>query len=130
MLGNQGALGATFVLCRAAQAASMIAVIGMTSNFISEMVTAGVGPTSVLVGTLSIVSKTCLHAMHFTTNITSPDLPCCAVLRHHSHSLPRQPPSLPDQQHHRHTLSDRVDRRRIGRRQATLLPELQCHWET
>lgn len=55
MLGNQGALGATFVLCRAAQAASMIAIIGMTSNFISEMVSAGVTPTSVLVGTLSVV---------------------------------------------------------------------------
>ncbi|KAJ9664154.1 hypothetical protein H2198_000372 [Neophaeococcomyces mojaviensis] len=61
MLGNQGALGATFVLCRAAQAASMIAIIGMTSNFISEMVSAGVTPTSVLVGTLSVVCLAVLY---------------------------------------------------------------------
>ncbi|MBA7492186.1 hypothetical protein ES702_02735 [subsurface metagenome] len=56
MLGNQGALGATFILSRYAQAASMIAVIGMTSNFIAEMVTASLAPSEVLVGTLSVVS--------------------------------------------------------------------------
>lgn len=56
MLGNQGALGSTFVLCRAAQAASMVAIIGMTSNFISEMISNNVAPSSVLVGTLSVVS--------------------------------------------------------------------------
>lgn len=55
MLGNQGALGATFVLSRYAQAASMIAIIGMTSNFIAEMVSASMTPSEVLVGTLSVV---------------------------------------------------------------------------
>lgn len=34
----------------------MIAVIGMTSNFIAEMVTANLTPSEVLVGTLSVVS--------------------------------------------------------------------------
>lgn len=56
MLGNQGALGATFALCRYAQAACMIAIIGMTSNFIAEMVSANATPSEVIVGTLSVVS--------------------------------------------------------------------------
>lgn len=39
----------------------MIAVIGMTSNFIAEMVTAKLAPSEVLVGTLSVVSQSRLH---------------------------------------------------------------------
>ena len=61
MLGNQGALGATFILSRYAQAASMIAVIGMTSNFIAEMVSASISPSEVLVGTLSVVCIAVLY---------------------------------------------------------------------
>lgn len=34
----------------------MVAIIGMTSNFISEMVSSNIAPSSVLVGTLSVVS--------------------------------------------------------------------------
>lgn len=62
MLGNQGALGATFVLSRYAQAAAMIAVIGMTSNFVAEMISANITPSEVLVGTLSVVGT---HALLF-----------------------------------------------------------------
>lgn len=61
---DYGALGATFKVTRAMQAASMIAVIGMTANFIAEMVTAQLTPPSVLIATLSIVcrgQKTLLH---------------------------------------------------------------------
>lgn len=54
--GNHGALGSTFVLTRAAQAASMIAIIGMTASFVSEIVSANRTPPTILVGTLSIVS--------------------------------------------------------------------------
>ncbi|KAK5093680.1 hypothetical protein LTR70_005679 [Exophiala xenobiotica] len=61
MLGNQGALGATFILSRYAQAASMIAIIGMTSNFIAEMVSASMTPSEVLVGTLSVVCIAVLY---------------------------------------------------------------------
>ena len=61
MLGNKGALGATFILSRYAQAASMIAVIGMTSNFIAEMVSARIAPSEVLVGTLSVVCIAVLY---------------------------------------------------------------------
>lgn len=61
MLGKQGALGATFILSRYAQAASMIAIIGMTSNFIAEMIQASMVPSEVLVGTLSVV---CIAALY------------------------------------------------------------------
>ena len=53
---NHGALGATFTVVRGMQAVSLIAIIGMTANFISEMVSANNTPPNVLVGTLSVVS--------------------------------------------------------------------------
>ena len=56
MMGTQGALGATFALCRYAQAACMVAIIGMTANFVAEMISANTTPSEVIVGTLSVVS--------------------------------------------------------------------------
>ena len=52
---DHGVLGATFKIARGLQAASMIAIIGITANFISEMVSAGAIPPAVLVAILSIV---------------------------------------------------------------------------
>lgn len=46
----------TFTAMRALQAISLITVIGLTSNFIAEMVTANYVPPSALVGTLVVVS--------------------------------------------------------------------------
>ena len=54
---DYGALGATFKVTRALQAVSMIAIIGMTANFIAEMVSSNVAPPNVLIGTLSVVSR-------------------------------------------------------------------------
>ena len=54
---HYGALGATFKICRILQAMSLIAIIGMTANFISEMVNAKADPPSVLIGVLSIVRR-------------------------------------------------------------------------
>jgi len=78
MLGNQGALGATFILSRYAQAASMIAIIGMTSNFIAEMIQASMVPSEVLVGTLSVVriEKVQCFVIELTT-ISRSVLPHC-----------------------------------------------------
>ena len=53
---NFGALGMTFTVVRGMQAVSLIAIIGMTANFISEMVSVNQAPPSVIVGTLSVVS--------------------------------------------------------------------------
>jgi len=53
---NLGALGMTFTVMRGMQVVSLIAIIGMTANFISEMVNADTVPPKVLIATLSIVS--------------------------------------------------------------------------
>ncbi|KAI9704968.1 MAG: hypothetical protein M1836_006748 [Candelina mexicana] len=58
---NYGALGMTFSAVRGLQAASLIAIIGMTANFISEMVTSSTAPPRVLVGTLSV---TCIAVLY------------------------------------------------------------------
>lgn len=50
-----GALGMTFTAMRALQAISLITIIGLASNFISEMVTASYVPPPALVGTLVVV---------------------------------------------------------------------------
>lgn len=50
-----GALGLTFTAMRGMQAVSLITIIGLTSNFISEMVVAGYETPSALVGTLVVV---------------------------------------------------------------------------
>ena len=52
---NHGALGMSFLAARGMQAASLIAIIGMAANFISEMVQASNTPPNVLVGTLIVV---------------------------------------------------------------------------
>lgn len=54
-MGQFGALGATFKICRVLQAVSLIAVIGMTANFVAEIVKANAVAPPVLIGTLSVV---------------------------------------------------------------------------
>jgi len=49
-----GPLGATFTVVRVLEAVSLITIIGMTANFIAEMVTASQSPPQVLIGTLSV----------------------------------------------------------------------------
>jgi len=51
---NFGALGSTFTVVRTLEAVSLITIIGMTANFISEMVAVKQSPPSVLIGTLSV----------------------------------------------------------------------------
>jgi hypothetical protein len=54
---QHGALGLTFTVMRAMQGVALISIIGMTANFISEMVSATLVPPPVLVATLSVVSS-------------------------------------------------------------------------
>jgi len=58
---DYGALGATFKITRVLQAVSLIAIIGMTANFISEMVSANTTAPNVLIGTLSVVCIAVLY---------------------------------------------------------------------
>jgi hypothetical protein len=76
MAPNFGALGATFTVVRAMQAISLITIIGMTSNFISEMVTADQSPPRVLIGTLSVVRLSLPSHLPLTNGFQT----CIAVL--------------------------------------------------
>jgi len=61
-IGNQyGALGATFQVVRVFQIMSMIAIIGMTANFISNIVSNNLTAPSELIGTLSV---TCIAVLY------------------------------------------------------------------
>lgn len=122
---DHGVLGATFKATRALQVASMLAVIGITANFISEMVSAGATPPPVLVAILSIVCVVlAMAAGGISTNVTL-GLHCRAVLCHHRHSLFRQHPASVNQHWRRLSFLD-YPGCRLGRRgQATVLPQLQ-----
>ncbi|RMZ81898.1 hypothetical protein DV738_g1951, partial [Chaetothyriales sp. CBS 135597] len=61
MAGPTGALASSFKISRGLQIVSMIAIIGMTANFVSQMVSASVTPPSVLVATLSVVCIAVLY---------------------------------------------------------------------
>lgn len=52
-----GALGHLFTAARAVQMVCLIAIIGMASNFIAEIVSVQQAPHSVLIGTLTVVSS-------------------------------------------------------------------------
>ncbi len=119
---DHGVLGATFKATRALQVASMIAIIGITANFISEMVSAGATPPSVLVAILSIVSATGTPRVICTDG--SSGLHCRTLLRHHCHSLFRWHPSFPDQHRHRRSFLDRSYCCLSGGGKAALLSQL------
>ena len=72
-MAGKGALGATFLVVRIFQAMSLIAIIGMTANFIAEMVNSGETPPDVLVGVISVVS--CLETPSFILKETN-NMPC------------------------------------------------------
>ncbi|RDL42517.1 Uncharacterized protein BP5553_02496 [Venustampulla echinocandica] len=58
---NFGALGATFTIMRAMQAICLISIIGMTANFVAEMVAVKQSPPQVIVATLSV---TCIAVLY------------------------------------------------------------------
>jgi len=58
-----GALGASFTVVRAMQAICLISIIGMTANFIAELVASNQSPPHVLIGTLSV---TCIAVIYIT----------------------------------------------------------------
>ncbi|MCJ1429582.1 hypothetical protein MMC29_007497, partial [Sticta canariensis] len=58
---HYGVVGGTFKIVRVLQAVSLIAIIGMAANFISEMVQNNNTPSDVVVGTLSV---TCIAVIY------------------------------------------------------------------
>lgn len=51
-----GALGMTFTVMRVMQFISLITIIGISGNFVAEVVNADLNPPSALIGTLVVVS--------------------------------------------------------------------------
>lgn len=121
-----GALGATFKVTRALQAACMIAIIGMTSNFVSQIVAANSVPPPVLVGTLSVVSYFGWYPFRSTqvTNGARPGLHRRSLLCHHIHPVSRQPLTIPCRHNCGQLVPDRTDHRRGCGGQTTILPQL------
>ncbi|PLN74892.1 hypothetical protein BDW42DRAFT_181567 [Aspergillus taichungensis] len=58
---QQGALGATYQVARLTQSICLIAIIGLTANFISEIVAVNGEPPSILIGTLTV---TCIVVIY------------------------------------------------------------------
>ncbi|KAG5929750.1 hypothetical protein E4U42_004677 [Claviceps africana] len=58
-----GALGKTFTAMRVLQAVTLIIIIGLTSNFISEMVAASYVAPSALIGTLVVACFTAVYTV-------------------------------------------------------------------
>ncbi|KAL2812164.1 hypothetical protein BJX63DRAFT_260283 [Aspergillus granulosus] len=56
-----GALGATFLLARIIQACSLIAIIGLTANFIAEIVRYDAKPPGIFIGTITV---TCIAVIY------------------------------------------------------------------
>lgn len=77
---DYGAVGGTFKIVRILQAISLIAIIGMAANFISEMVSHNSTPSDVIVGTLSVVCGSFVsdRCREFNTNLSIQT--CIAVL--------------------------------------------------
>ncbi|XHG09017.1 hypothetical protein AWENTII_012098 [Aspergillus wentii] len=76
-----GVIGATFQVARIFQACSLIAVIGMTANFIAEIVSSSANPPGVFIGTLSVVccilTGSCIET---GTDLTQSYQTCIAVI--------------------------------------------------
>jgi hypothetical protein len=132
---NYGALGMTFTVVRALQCVSLISIIGMTANFVAEMVAANTVAPSVVVGTLVVVGlNTCAFLqtfkLIFIIVLCSSPLLCGNI-----HSVLGQHPSFPHK--HRHGLSPPHRRHRCSshHRQTLVIPQLhghsqrlQCHY--
>ncbi|KAJ5481124.1 hypothetical protein N7539_007018 [Penicillium diatomitis] len=63
MAPRYGALGATFQLARLFQTCSLIAIIGMTANFIASIVNNNATPPDVLIGTISVTSIAVIYCI-------------------------------------------------------------------
>lgn len=78
-MARYGALGATFQIARIVQACSLIAIIGLTANFIAEIVSKNATPPSVFIGTITVVSSRSFPHPSIT-ELTEPRQTCIAVI--------------------------------------------------
>ncbi|KAL4991815.1 hypothetical protein BDW68DRAFT_151371 [Aspergillus falconensis] len=58
-----GALGATFLIARIIQTCSLIAIIGLTANFIAEIVRYDARPPGIFIGTITVTSISTIYTI-------------------------------------------------------------------
>ncbi|KAL4753441.1 hypothetical protein BDW72DRAFT_32694 [Aspergillus terricola var. indicus] len=58
-----GALGATFIIARIIQTCSLIAIIGLTANFIAEIVRYDAKPPGIFIGTITVTSISAIYTI-------------------------------------------------------------------
>ncbi|RAL11913.1 uncharacterized protein BO97DRAFT_405924 [Aspergillus homomorphus CBS 101889] len=58
-----GLLGATFLIARIIQMCSLITIIGLTANFISEIVSNNATPPAIFIGTITVTSIAVIYAL-------------------------------------------------------------------
>ncbi|GKZ26613.1 hypothetical protein AbraIFM66951_012069 [Aspergillus brasiliensis] len=61
-MAPHGLLGATFVCARIIQLCSLIAIIGLTANFIAEIVSNGATPPAIFIGTITVTSIAVIYS--------------------------------------------------------------------
>ncbi|RJE20524.1 hypothetical protein PHISCL_07140 [Aspergillus sclerotialis] len=79
---SNGALGATFHIARAFQGCSLIAIIGMTANFIAQIVSANATPPNILIGTIAVTCVAVIYCVITSILMIDNILPflACAIL--------------------------------------------------
>ncbi|RMJ25455.1 hypothetical protein PHISP_03690 [Aspergillus sp. HF37] len=82
MLTTHGALGATFHLARLFEECSLIAIIGMTAKFISDIVSNDATPPSILIGTITVTCIAVIYCIITTILLLDDILPflACACM--------------------------------------------------
>jgi hypothetical protein len=123
---NHGMLGALFQIVRLFQAASLIAAIGMTANFVAEMINANTTPPNILIGVLSVVS-TYIQRSRVSALTDCLGLCRCPLLHHDIHPLLGQSPAFPCQCCYRWAPVGCIDRGCSARGKASVISELLSH---
>lgn len=102
-------------MARLFQGCSLIAIIGMTANFIAKIVSSNGSPPSILIGTITVVSHhfTNDYLCHLTSEI---DLHSSDLLYYHLDPPHRQHPPFPRLRHLRHPADGGTDSRRNNNR--------------
>lgn len=130
-------LAKTFVLVRGLSLICMIAIVGMTANFVAEIIGSSVEPPKEIVGTLVVVRgpphfsfSLCRAYRQFRFNSSPltfqlPDMPSRTLLPHqHPLLLRTSQPRSPNHDRHRFLPPPRLHRRRGRPGQTSLVPKL------
>ncbi|KAL4801988.1 hypothetical protein BDV18DRAFT_148013 [Aspergillus unguis] len=77
-MSRHSALGATFLIARAIQACSLIAIIGLTANFIAEIVRYDAKPPGIFIGTITVTCIATIYTIITSILFIDDILPCLA----------------------------------------------------